>query len=424
MKGRSRSCHGGGVSFSLDSARLFAIGVALIAVHVIDDNFVQPQPGTAASDHLVSGLVPLAILVLAALAYPRARAGTRAILALAMVLPAILSGAEAIHYAADPGLSGDDYTGLVAMTAAPPLLVLGVRGLWRSRRRGDHPVRRYVRRSLKSVTAVAVLAVFAVPTALAYVGSHAARATVPRAELGTAHETVHFETSDGLRLEGWYVPSRNGAAVIVFPGRTGTMKHARMLARHGYGVLLFDRRGEGHSQGDPDGWGWDFDKDIRGALGFLERRADVDHARIGGLGLSVGGEMMLQTAAHTTDLAAVVAEGAGARTMAEEVDDVSGPNKVLTALSYGARDLTNAILHDRLPPDNLIDLLPKIAPRPVFLIHAGANDVGRRAPDYYEAVGSPKQIWQARGGHTDGIDRQPREYERRVAGFFDRALLR
>lgn len=197
-----------------------------------------------------------------------------------------------------------------------------------------------------------------------------------------------------------------------------------MLARHGYGVLLFDRRGEGHSQGDPDGWGWDFDKDIRGALEFLKRQADVDPARIGGLGLSVGGEMMLQTAAETHDLAAVVAEGAGARTMGEEVDDVTGLDKVLTALSYGARDLTNAVMHDRLPPDNLLDIVPKIAPRPVFFIHAGPNDVGNRADDYYRAAGEPKQIWQAQGGHTDGIDRQPKEYERRVTDFFDSALLR
>jgi hypothetical protein len=39
---------------------LLAIGV--IALHVIDDHCLQPEPGTAAGDHLVSGLVPLAVL--------------------------------------------------------------------------------------------------------------------------------------------------------------------------------------------------------------------------------------------------------------------------------------------------------------------------------------------------------------------------
>ena len=141
------------------------------------------------------------------------------------------------------------------------------------------------------------------PLAVAYVSAHVARADVPAAELGAAHEDVTLHTSDGLELEGWYVPSRNGAAVIVFPGRSGTRRQARMLVRHGYGVLLYDRRGEGRSEGDPDGWGWDFDKDIRAGIDFLKHRADVDPGRIGGLGLSVGGEMMLQTAAETNDLA-------------------------------------------------------------------------------------------------------------------------
>ena len=40
----------------------FRLGVALVALHVLDDSYLQPQPGTSAGDHLVSGLVPLALL--------------------------------------------------------------------------------------------------------------------------------------------------------------------------------------------------------------------------------------------------------------------------------------------------------------------------------------------------------------------------
>ena len=86
-----------------------------------------------------------------------------------------------------------------------------------------------------------------------------------------------------------------------------------MLARHGYGVLLFDRRGEGDSEGEPNSWGWGGDTDIKAAIAYLQRRPDVDPDRIGGIGLSVGGEMMIETAAETDELAAVVSEGAGAR---------------------------------------------------------------------------------------------------------------
>ena len=61
---------------------LFLASLALIALHVIDDSFLQPQPGTSAADHLVSGLVPLTALALAAAAYLRVRAGGRAVIAL------------------------------------------------------------------------------------------------------------------------------------------------------------------------------------------------------------------------------------------------------------------------------------------------------------------------------------------------------
>jgi uncharacterized protein len=169
--------------------------------------------------------------------------------------------------------------------------------------------------------------------------------------------------------------------------------------------------------------GWDFDKDIRAGIHFLERRADVDRGRIGGLGLSVGGEMLLETAAETKALLAVVSEGAGARSMAEEVADVSGLEKLPTGLTYAIRDVANSVLQNRLPPEKLTKLIPRIAPRPVFLIHGGADDVGHRNPDLYRAAREPKQIWEAKGGHTDGIDEQPREYERRVVGFLDEALL-
>jgi dienelactone hydrolase len=406
------------------SRRLFTPAVALVAIHVVDDRFVQPQAGTTAADHLVSGLVPLALLALAAWAYPRVSAGARGAISLSLVLPAVLSGSEAIYYWGHTGLSGDDYTGLLALAAAPVLLVVGIRELWTSRRLDDHPARRYGRRLVKAAVVLVGAGVFVIPLAVAYVGSHVARAEVPPARLGAPHEHVRLETSDGLELRGWYVPSRNGAAVIVFPGRTGTQRQARMLVRHGYGVLLYDRRGEGQSEGDPNSWGWDFDKDVLAGIAYLQRRPDVDADRIGGLGLSVGGEMLLQTAAETDELAAVVAEGAGARTLGEELDDVSGLSKLPAALSYGARDVANSVLQDRGPPRNLIDLMPKIAPRPVFLIHAGADDAGQRAPDYFRAAGRPKQIWEVEGGHTEGIERDPREYERRVVAFFDRSLGR
>ena len=177
--------------------------------------------------------------------------------------------------------------------------------------------------------------------------THAARATVPTADLGAPYDEVEFTTTDGLRLKGWYIRSRNGAAVISFPGRASSQKRAKLLARHGYGVLLFDRRGEGESEGDPNTFGWQGERDIHAAVAFLQRQPDVDPGRIGGIGLSVGGEMMIEAAAESSDLRAIVSEGASSRSVRDEIANGSGwqelvGNSVATAAT--------AVFTNNLPP--------------------------------------------------------------------------
>src|SRR4051812_22132222 len=249
-----------------------AVGaLTLVALHVADDSFLQPNPGTSARDHLAGGLVQIAALGAAAAAYPRIRPGVRAVLALLLGVFALIVGAgEAAYDAHAQGPSGDDWTGLLAVPAGLLLLGLGIATLWRTRRLDNSRRRRYLRRGLLTAAGVVVASSIVFPIAIAYPTTHILRRDVPDAQLGAPYENVRFTTSDGLELEGWYVPSRNGAAVIAFPGRSGPQKHARMLARHGYGVLLFDRRGEGASDGDPHGFGWGGGRDGRAGGGLPE----------------------------------------------------------------------------------------------------------------------------------------------------------
>jgi uncharacterized protein len=406
---------------------LARVALAVLAVHVADDSFLQPQPGTSAGDHLAGGLVPIALIGAAAVGYPRARAGLRAVLAIVFGLFALIVGTtEAGYYTLAVGPSGDDYTGLLTIAAGLLLLALGAVTLWTSRKL-DGYLRRYARRSLLALGAVAFLMTGMFGIALGYGTTHLSPAVVPAPHLGTPHENVSFTTNDGLRLEGWYIRSRNGAAVIAFPGRSGPQNHARMLASHGYGVLLFDRRGEGESQGDGNLFGWGGDRDVLAAVNFLRQRPDVDPHRIGGLGLSVGGELMLQSAAETDGLAAVVSEGAGTRWLAEEIeeyDTISGPAKWLSLPTYAAKTAAVAVFSNTAPPPKLTDLMPRIE-QPLYLIWApNGGNAETMNPVYYRLAAGPKTIWEIPDAkHIGGITAHPSEYERRVVGFFDRTLL-
>src|SRR3954454_19060353 len=362
------------------TTKLFRAAVGLLALHVVDDNFLQPPTGTSAGDHLISGLVPLALLALAAWGFPRLSGGRRGALALLIGPLGIALGVEAVHYANQTGSSGDDFTGFLAIPAGLLLIGLGAVTLWRTRRSEGNLPWRYTRRTLYGFTGLLTLALIVFPIGFAYVVTHTARGVVPEYEVGAPHENVSFTTSDGLELKGWYVPSKNGAAVISFPGRRGSQRPARILARHGYGVLLFDRRGEGQSEGEPNAFGWGGDTDVKAAIDFLQTRPDVDRDRIGGIGLSVGGEMMIEAAADNDDLAAVVSEGAGARSTTEDMDH---DDPVLAKWTLGlamsaVKTAAVAVSSNQAPPANLKDLAANVD-QPLLLIAAPNAATARRS---------------------------------------------
>ena len=397
-----------------------ALGVG--ALHVVDDNFLQTEPGVSARDHLWGGLVQVALLVAFAWGYPRLRPGLRGILAVYVGIFMIVMGAgEAGYYTREDGPSGDDYTGLLMIPAGALLAGIGVVTLWRSRK-GGSVVRRYARRLALALAFLVTLPLVMFPFSEAYVVTHSARAYVPTPQLGAPHENVSFTTSDGLRLHGWFVPSKNGATVISFPGRKGPQKPARLLISEGYGVLLFDRRGEGESDGDPNALGWRGTRDLEAAIAYLRSRPDVNPDRIGGVGLSVGGEMMLQAAAETDDFKAVVSEGAGVRSVRESVH-TEGAEKIVSSWIFGLVTAGTAVFTSDLPPPSLTDLSAEIT-EPVLFIHATPGQGGETLTEkYYEAAKGPKDYWPAPGGHTGAFDAATQEYERRIVGFFDRNLL-
>jgi fermentation-respiration switch protein FrsA (DUF1100 family) len=188
-------------------------------------------------------------------------------------------------------------------------------------------------------------------------------------------------------------------------------------------VLLLDAHGYDGSEGDPNLFGWDGAKDIDAAVAWLRRRPDVKDERIGGIGFSVGGEVMLEAAASNTGLHAVVSEGAGVRSVHEHL--LRGARGSFSLPAAAVQTAAVAVLSGTMPPPSLADLVPRIAPRPLLLVYAGNGGGGEELnPDYYRAASAPKTIWKiAEAGHVGGFQARPREYEQRVIGFFDRSLV-
>jgi hypothetical protein len=119
--------------------------------------------------------------------------------------------------------------------------------------RGRSRVRAWTNRGLATVGAVLVAFLVVDPTMIVVDYLAKPRAPIDQAALALPHEQVMFTATDGAHLAGWYVLSHNGAAIVLVHGgggdRQGTIRHARMLASAGYGVLLYDARGRGESGG-------------------------------------------------------------------------------------------------------------------------------------------------------------------------------
>jgi uncharacterized protein len=409
--------HRGGEAFG------FGVASALILVHAIDDAFVHRGPGLGLGQHALAAAISVGAVVAGVLVFPSLRPGLRAGLALAFGGLACVNGMLHVIHVVNYGAAGSDVTGVVAVAAGAVLVGLAAFIAWRHRgERATSTPRRWLRRAIVAVAGfVAVLFVLG-PVSLGIIETHRWREPIgPRPS--AAYRTVTFRASDGLALTGWYRPSRNGAAVLLVHGgggdRTGAVAHAEMLARHGYGVLVYDARGRGESEGSPNGYGWDWGKDVAGALAFLRGRDEVEPDRIGALGLTTGADVLIAVAAKRRDLGAVVADGAAAGSF-EDWHRLRGTD---LGLPPGwVMFTTMRVLSGDPPGPPLEDRIARLR-APTLLISAGEAEE-RDFNVLYDDVGNPAvEHWNLPDAHhTNAIHEHPRQYERRVVTFFDKEL--
>jgi pimeloyl-ACP methyl ester carboxylesterase len=401
---------------------LLRAGLALVAIHLLD--LALSGPDTS----LLGVLAIIAIPVAWSLAQPHVTRPTRVLLGVAGGLLAIGFGAvsHGLHVV-NSGPDLTDLTGLGMIAGGALLAGAGITAVAAPRRAPRRPALGWRLAHgagwLAAAPVVALLGV--IPFAVALMVTHAPRWAIQESSLSVPHREVALETADGRRLSGWYVPSRNGAAVLVSHGsgssRERVASHMRMLARHGYGVLALDNPGNGESEGHSNGLGSNAQPAVDAGIRWLARRPDVDPARIAGFGISLGAEVLLEAAASEPRLRAVVADGPG---RPADVRRAADPGLVQRAFVASWTQAVRGISGTRTAP-SLLPLLPRIAPRPVLLIAGGAG-----APDeiptnraYRDAAGPSARLWElADTGHIAGLRTHPAEYERRTTAFLAHAL--
>lgn len=245
---------------------------------------------------------------------------------------------------------------------------------------------------------------------------------------GLSYDTVSFEATDGVRLEGWIITGAPGRPWVigchgVGSNRADLLDIAAALHTAGFNLFLFDFRGHGGSAGRTTSFGWLEQRDLEGALAFLGRQQEIPLRPYGIYGISMGSVVALMVAARDERLGAVVADSPYTR-----LDESLAHHLKLLYYWLPARPFAQCVwvtyrLRFGVWPQVVspIDAAARLSPRPIFLIH-GSEDPRmpiEGAHRIFQRAGDPKTVWVVDGaGHLEASAYQPQAYRNRVVGFF------
>jgi pimeloyl-ACP methyl ester carboxylesterase len=230
---------------------------------------------------------------------------------------------------------------------------------------------------------------------------HPRRGMIARPDDAPADLTeVAFQSLNGSLLRGFWLPSRNGVAVVFVHGssgdRRGLYPQALFLHEHGFGALLFDMPGHGESEGSVH-WSDEARAAVRGALRFAREQSGVSSA--GAYGFSMGAYTVAQIA--TDEPAFVVLDGvpSDGEALTKWQHRRLGP---LTGMAGVWTDRFCGFRPDPLP----LDTIARYSGRLLFII--GEQDAVV-PPSMQEAVahaapGTPR-ICRAQSGHGDWMEK-------------------
>jgi uncharacterized protein len=235
------------------------------------------------------------------------------------------------------------------------------------------------------------------------------------------YQDVDLVTEDGIRLSAWYTPPRNGAVILLAHGYGDNRPEwvHELLAKKGYGVLAWDARAHGESDGEISTIGYLEELDVRAALDYALAQPGVEH--VGAWGGSMGGATLIRAAADFPEIEAVFIDSSFA-----SLDDEFNylvPYPIINPLAKLIATTETGISLDEVNPLNDI---ARISPRPVYIVHGTGDtvappDAGRKL---YEAANEPRFLWEAENiQHMMIYLDNPRKYKRRLLGFFDEWLL-
>jgi fermentation-respiration switch protein FrsA (DUF1100 family) len=274
------------------------------------------------------------------------------------------------------------------------------------------------------IISAAMLVWFSYGQAMAYL--HPARQTASGTFLQANEiefQEIELLTEDNVRLSAWYTPphASRGAIILVAHGygdKRAEVIH-RLFASHGYGVIAWDFRAHGESQGEFSSLGYYETLDAKAALDFALAQPGVEH--VGAWGGSMGAVTLIRAAAQYPEIEALIADSPFV-TLEEEME-LRVPFLPVRALIHFFATQESGVTPDQVRP---VDDITRISPRPIFIIQGMGDTMVPldSAQRLYDAAGEPRQLWLENNvGHLGMYAQHEAVYIERVIGFFEEYLI-
>lgn len=236
--------------------------------------------------------------------------------------------------------------------------------------------------------------------------------TTPAAD-GYKYEEVQFQSKDGTKLSGWFIPAQGKAlgTVVHFHGNAQNMSahysYVAWLPANGFNLFVFDYRGYGKSEGKLSRQG--VYADSVAAVETIKSRTDIDQNKIILFGQSIGGANVLAVAGnnHFDGVVGVATDSAFSSYKGVAIDH-----------TFLLKPLAALLISNKLSPKNTIQ---NIAPVPLLLIHGTADQVVpyKHAQKLFEKAGEPKELWTVPGGqHTEALGPYRAEFAPKLLAQF------
>src|SRR5215212_5370486 len=242
------------------------------------------------------------------------------------------------------------------------------------------------------------------------------------------YEEITLTTDDGLRLSAWWLPQPDSQRVVIGLAGHRSPKSDLLgigsgLWRAGNNVLLFDWRSRGQSEVAQHSLAYYELRDAEAAVTYAFKR--IPEARLGLMGYSMGASVALLLAAREPRVLAIAADSPFtgiAEVVAHGAAQLRLPPQLVVSM---ADRLTGWRYGYRFGAVRPIEAVAAISPRPLLLIHGGADKLipVSQAHELFAAAREPKQRWIVEGAEHCGayfVDRI--SYVARAAEFFKQYL--